>query len=145
MRKLVVGALSLACLALIALLIVAAPVLGQEAGIRMDIPVTFLAGDTVFPAGMYIIRVDERFRVLAVQGKTVSAKMMLATKSTRRAPAKVEKASLSLQRYGDTYVLRNVWQRNDADGWALARSQKEKELASAYRGPMPTMIEESSN
>ena len=57
----------------------------------------------------------------------------------------MELGSLRFQKYGDTYVLRNVWQRDDTIGWALARSQKENELAKANPAPTATQIAETSN
>ena len=145
MRKRITGGLGLACLALIAFIFMTGPISAQEAGMRMEIPVSFLAGNTVFPAGTYVVRVDERFRLLQLDGVSASGRMMLAAKSTKRQPAKVESGSLRFQKYGDTYVLRNVWQRDDTNGWVLARSQKENELAKANPAPTATQIAETSN
>jgi len=142
MRKGITG--GLACLAPIAF-ILTGPISAQEAGMRMEIPVSFLAGNTVFPAGTYVVRVNERFRVLQLQGVSASGGVMLAGKSTTRQPAKVELGSLRFQKYGDTYVLRNVWRRYDTNGWALARSQKENELAKANPAARATLIAETSN
>ena len=143
MRKGLLGAVGLVFLTLIALTI-SGSLVAQQNGMRMQIPVPFLAGNTDFPAGEYIVRVDERFRVLEVDGP-VRAKMMLATKSMKRAPEKVEQASLRLQKYGDTYVLRSVWQRENQDGWALVRSERENKLAKANPVSDTKLIAENSN
>ncbi len=144
MRKAFVGSLGLVCLLLIALTLLGGPIVAQNSGMRMEIPVPFLAGNTDFPAGTYVVRVDERFRVLEVDGP-VRAKMMLSTKSMKRAPEKAETASLRLQKYGDTFVLRSVWQREATDGWALVRSQKENQLAKAHPVTETRLIAENSN
>ena len=144
MRKVFLGAVGLVFLTLIALSI-SGSLVAQQNGMRMQIPVPFLAGNTDFPAGEYIVRVDERFHVLEVDGQSVRAKMMLATKSMKRTPQNSEKASLRLQKYGETYVLRSVFQREDAEGWALVRSQRENQLAKAHPATETRLIAENSN
>jgi hypothetical protein len=136
-------ALGLVCLALSIFILLSGPVAAQQPGMRVDVPVPFLAGNTIFPAGSYVVRLDERFRILEIQGQHAVEKVMMTGKSTRRPAAKAEKGMISFQRYGENYVLRNVWRRDDTDGWALVRSQKEKELAAAYTTPAVTLIAEA--
>ena len=129
----------------LAALLIAGSAPAQNNGMRMEIPVPFIAGNTILPAGSYVVRVDQNFRLLHQQGWDTSARLPLATKSTKRASVKLERGSLGFQKYGDAYVLRNVWNRDEADGWALARSQKESELVKAYPVPEATMIAEGGN
>ncbi len=104
---------------------------------------SFLAGDTVFPAGTYFVRLDERYRILEIRGQHDVLRLMLNTKSSKRVAAKAEKGQMAFERYGDNYVLRTVWRRDDTDGWALGHSRKEKELMAAYTTPAVTLIAES--
>ena len=139
MRNLIAKAAVPVFLALIALFIAgAAP--AQDTGMRMDIPVPFIAGNVVLPAGSYVVRVDDRFRVLRLQGTEMSASLLLTSKSTRRSTGKLEKGSLCLHQYGNAYVLKNVWQRNNTEGWNVVRSSKEVELVRANPVPRLTTI-----
>ena len=144
MKNLIAKLGVLAFLGLVALL-VAGSAPAQNNGMRMEIPVPFIAGNTILPAGSYVVRVDQNFRLLYLQGWDISARLPLATKSTKRPSVKLERGSLGFHKYGDAYVLRNVWNRDEADGWALARSQKEIELVKAYPVPEATMIAEGGN
>jgi len=143
MRKVFGGALGLVCLILTVLIPAGVPAPAQQAGMRMEVPVPFLAGNTALPAGSYVVQVDERFRILEVRGQHASARLMLAAKSAQRPAAKAEKGTLAFQRYGDTFVLRNVFGRDDTNGWQLRPTQKEKELARWGTSAEPVLIAES--
>ena len=121
----------LASLALIVFLAVT-PTFAQNTGMRMDIPVSFLAGDQTLPAGSYVVRIDERFRLMQIEGWNVSTTVRLAAKSTPRPNAHVERGAILFEKYGDVYVLRNAFRHDESLGWAVPQSQREVELAKVH-------------
>lgn len=135
---------ALAALALIVFLFVT-PAPAQKAGMRMDIPVPFLAGDQMLPAGSYVVRIDERFRLMQIEGWNVNASLRVATKSAVRPAAKVERGSLQFDKYDNVYVLRNAFRGDESLGWALPQSQRERELAKSHPAHETTLIAAGSH
>ena len=97
---------------------------------RFQVPVQFLAGDKMLPAGEYRVIVKSVFRIVEVRLSDDSGLFLLASPDQQAVTAPA-KGKLVLQSYGNVHALREVWVRGDAQGFALPTSKAERELARA--------------
>jgi len=89
----------------------------------------FTVGNTTVPAGSYTIRPDDdNPQILMLQGKNASVLFQVDVASARKTPSKTE---VVFSRYGNSYVLKNIWgrgfgfrRRNDAGRGRTARGQE---------------------
>ena len=98
---------------------------------RFQVPVQFLAGDKMLPAGDYHVVVNPVSRTVEVRLSDGSSGLFLAAIPDQRAVAAPARGRLVFQNYGNVYALREVWVRGDAQGLGLPKSKAERELARA--------------
>ncbi len=98
---------------------------------RFQVPVQFLAGDKVLPAGEYQVVVNPVSRIVKIRVPNGSGGLYLGVIPDQRAVTAPAKGKLVLQSYGNVHALREVWVRGDAQGFALPKSKAERELARA--------------
>lgn len=107
---------------------------------RAYIPFAFLAGNETLPAGEYIVRVDEYNRVLMQSRDAARATGVPILASVYQPMSKADMGRLEFARYGDTYVLRNVWHSGSTQGNQVVISRKVKELARNHSGGEITVV-----
>jgi hypothetical protein len=108
------------------LALVCASLYAQTMDMRATIPFTFRAGETVMPAGDYIIRHREHQLVLHKEGGGPSI-MLLTNAALRLTPLPDSRVNFS--RYGERYFLSSVWSQGSGAGFEIPKGRAEKELA----------------
>jgi len=97
------------------------------AGLHGNIPFQFQVGETVLPAGEYVVS-RNGLTNLAIRGldrKTTPILFMAATGIIKPA----QNTSLIFHRYGSTYFLSQVWQGGGQNGQQLVVSKAERVTA----------------
>lgn len=115
-------------LSVVALLAVAAlgPAPAEGAEVSAKIPFSFTVRGKTLPAGTYTL--SENSGVLSVQGAT-SGSMVIAVRVESR---EYVQPSLVFHRYGDQYILRQIW-TGGRSGRALPEDRGERALALSAR------------
>jgi hypothetical protein len=118
-------------------LVLAASASAQTSVMRVDIPFAFSAGDETFPAGVYSVRMDQPFnRAMLLSGtQTRTTMVRLRLAAADRSPLNAVDGKLLFNRYGERYVLAEVWAPGRVEGWRTNTSRLEKELARIH-GPV---------
>lgn len=93
----------------------------------IHIPFDFVVGQKTLPAGKYRVEPVGRdsYTAWEIRGATTRAGAIVMTTAIRGGAARVE-PGLVFQKYGETYVLAEVWPAGDAAG---------RELAQSHHGP----------
>lgn len=104
--------------------------------VNAEIPIGFYVGEVAMPAGAYQIDRVVSDQVLAFRSGNAANSIVVS----RVSGGADEAPRLVFNRYGDTYVLKEVWLGNGATGYQLARSKREKELASNGDAPVVAVI-----
>jgi hypothetical protein len=121
----------------IALAVLAAAFLNAQApGARINVPFEFYVGETLQPAGEYVISVDQALRTLnlrpANSEKTLAAPLNW-TPIFRRLSEYGEKSHVAFVNRGRTYTLESVWM-NGMNGYELRTPKAGAELAKKTGG-----------
>jgi hypothetical protein len=97
-----------------------------------NIPFEFRMGESVMPAGKYLIHEGGGVLTLREErGKSAASRLTLPVSR-----AKInENPSLEFTRYGNEYYLTKLWSANSQEGRAVMQSKREKELAKTFRTP----------
>ena len=109
------------------MLTLSAPAPVAAADIRANVPFSFTVKGKVLPAGTY--NVSNNNSALLIRGNSSGAVTLgnRAESSTSTSP------KLVFHRYGDTYILREVWM-GSGSGYQLPQTSRERELASGRSG-----------
>jgi len=111
-------------------LLAAAPAYAQSADrIVMKIPFSFVAGTKTLPAGEYIVKAGLSSRVTLI--RNAGGRREYTTILTMPVPPETPTltAKLVFHRYGDRYLLHQVWTTQNERGGQLPESRVERELA----------------
>lgn len=108
----------------------------QNRVVSANVPFSFYMGADGMPAGAY--QVDQLTRGAALALRTRNAAKAIAV--WQISGKEHEAPRLVFSRYGDTYFLREIWTGNGDKGYQLARSKREKELASNGAAPVAAVI-----
>jgi hypothetical protein len=100
----------------------------QTIDMHAKVPFDFRMGDTLLPAGEYVIHHAGGLLALRGQDGLHAGAMYLTLPAYRKGPP--SKGTLEFTRYGDSYFLAKIWAPDSTDGRALIRTKREKELAS---------------
>jgi hypothetical protein len=126
---------SLRMFALFALLLVAVgSSLGQlpaSQGVKADVPFAFSAGNNMFPAGEYTVMNSGALGVLSIKKTGGGSKFTVGNAAARSGPS--DKTKLVFHRYGDRYMLSQIWVEGESRGIELPKTKLEKELATRAR------------
>lgn len=108
------------------MLTLSAPAPVAAADIRANVPFSFTVNKKVLPPGTY--NVSNNNSALLIRGNSSGAVTLgnRAESSTSTSP------KLVFHRYGDTYILREVWM--GSSGYQLPQTSRERELASGRSG-----------
>ena len=86
----------------------------------------FAVGSATVPAGSYTIRPDEDDpRILMLTGAHASVLFETADTQARERPSKTE---VVFQRYGDEYVLKDIWMEGEYVGAESKASEAERHM-----------------
>jgi len=87
----------------------------------------FTVGNTTVPAGSYTIRPDDdNPQILMLQGKNASVLFQVDVASARKTPSKTE---VVFSRYGNSYVLKNIWVEGSDSGAETMPVEGERHVA----------------
>ena len=99
--------------------------------IKVNIPFTFVVGDTTLPAGNYEIKGLEGDTANVVELRSVNGhpSVVFDTENVETRDDKVaSKGELVFDKIGDNYFLRQVWEPGSTTGSELSKSRIEKRL-----------------
>jgi hypothetical protein len=120
-----------------ALLVAAVGFAQQSTPMRADIPFSFIAGGTTLPAGAYTVDTSTRGIIIV---KSVEQKASTAIPTMPVQSLDIQAASkLMFHRYGNTYLLSQVWTQGDYNGREAMVASSERELARRYKAPNKTV------
>ncbi len=116
-------------LAVLAVSLVLAPAVcrAQETKISVKIPFDFTVGRETLPAGEYQAGPVTDNGVIVLRGVNTKAAVMFLT-SPESAKGDVS-PKMVFSRYGDKYILSQIWMDEGRTGHVLGKSRLEKELA----------------
>ncbi|HEY7512903.1 MAG TPA: hypothetical protein VIC87_00415 [Vicinamibacteria bacterium] len=117
MKKQWLGALGLAFLAVV---LAAASVPVDAANLQCNVPFSFQVGSATLPPGTYNVGVNQS--TLQIRGAVTGA----LTMGNRVENDANDSPKLVFHRYGDEYILREVW--TGRTGRAIPASRREREL-----------------
>jgi hypothetical protein len=100
----------------------------QAADVKAKVPFSFAVNKKVLPPGPYAISPTGVSSVMVVGTGTGAL-----TTSQRTESAKADSPKLVFHRYGDTYILREIW-TGGGEGRLLPEPRRERELASTPSG-----------
>ena len=90
----------------------------------------FTVGSATVPAGSYTIRPDEDSPdLLQISGKGVNVFFETNRAEARERPAKTE---VVFKRYGDGYVLKDIWLEASSEGYETPASEGERHLTKQH-------------
>jgi hypothetical protein len=122
---------SLQVIPLFALLLLAVgSSLGQlslDRSVKADVPFAFSVADEQFPAGEYIVSGVGSQGILALRGTGSQMRLVATQAAVSSGPS--NKSKLIFHRYGDRYILSEIWLEGDSRGRRLPKTKLEKELA----------------
>jgi hypothetical protein len=115
---------------LIAVVMLGMPVIhaGSPESINASIPFDFIIGKKTLPAGQYTVSPLDNKRGLVVRSEDGKSTAMVLTMGVQAKSAK-NQTRLVFNRYGNTYFLSQVWRGYDSEGFALHKSNQEREIA----------------
>jgi hypothetical protein len=107
--------------------------------VRANIPFNFVAGDKSLSAGQYTVDRTDAPGVIVVKSARPKATtaMAAAIGQCTGAPAGAE---LVFHRYGDVYLLSQVWPGGGECGRAVTVTDREREIVAQHRTPEETVI-----
>lgn len=106
---------------------------GQQ--LRVDVPFTFTAGNTLLPAGEYrvsTVNPSSDQSVLRITSLDGHSSVMIRTVNIERWSN--AQARLTFRQRGEQYFLAEVWMASEATGLAVPQSKSEKSMRRQLRG-----------
>jgi hypothetical protein len=99
-------------------------------------PFPFVAGDAILPPGDYVVRpAVEGSTVLEIAGRGNKAAALINVQPAT-SPKTPEKTEVIFKKYGDDYVLSEIWRAGDNTGVVSSKARYEQRYAK--RGGEPT-------
>ena len=106
-----------------------APISAQTWHLTANVPFQFTVAGKVLPAGAYGIKNGTDGTVVAIQGLDTGAAAVVLTYRSADSNRDRGVATLTFNRYGDTYFLSEVWNGFTASGRAVPSGRTERELS----------------
>jgi hypothetical protein len=101
-----------------------------ENGVDFTTPFPFTVGSTTVPAGSYVVKQDDdNPNLLQLTGKGVAVFFETNGAQSRQTPSKTE---VVFSRYGDRYVLKDIWVDGSDTGFESVAGEGERHLAKKY-------------
>ena len=125
---------------LIAVVILGMPVIyaGPEGSVSATIPFDFIVGKTTLPAGQYTVSALSQ-KGLIVRSEDRKSAVIVLTMGVQAKSAN-HQARLQFSRYGNTYFLSQVWRGYESQGYAIHKSNQEREIALNQKSTSVTLI-----
>ena len=99
-------------------------------GLLGNIPFQFQIGETVIPAGNYVVtRTSNSQSILSVRSLDRKTAAIMFAASPELTTKSAQSTRLVFHRYGSTYFLTQVWQGFGRNGNALLESKAERAIA----------------
>jgi hypothetical protein len=92
-----------------------------------QVPFSFTAGDTTFPAGTYTVQMDNEKQLIVLRGENRKGLMLMAI--TQDAQNAAPQSKLVFRRLGDHFFLKEAWIKGSHQGQTLRTGTLEKEIA----------------
>lgn len=106
-----------------------APALNAETRLVLfNVPFSFVAGDSVLPAGQYSVKVDPTVNRMRLESQDDGARLYFTVYLEQR-PATPDTGTLHFHKYGNTHILKGVWGAGSSVGYDLPTSAAEREMA----------------
>jgi hypothetical protein len=123
---------------IIALLVAAAGHAQSPRQLSANIPFSFVAGRATLNAGQYIVDQSNPglIQIKSANGRPGAFLLTATGHCAGNQPA----SKLVFHRYGDTYLLSQIWTRGDNYGRQTLVTGRERELAARYRAPDETIF-----
>jgi hypothetical protein len=118
-----------ALMTLIVAIAIAVPMVQAQTIMKADVPFAFTVGSNQMPAGSYEIRAMGG-RATLIQSKDGHDKVLALCGPAGPSKA-VDETKLVFKRYGDRYILSQIWTSTSGEGLQAPASNLEKELQSA--------------
>ncbi|HYL39612.1 MAG TPA: hypothetical protein VEV17_27085 [Bryobacteraceae bacterium] len=109
----------------------------QSAQLTADVPFQFMLGNQTLPAGTYQVDQSASSHVVTVHSAGGQA-VVIGINTTSVCDQKV--SQLVFHRYGNRYFLAQIWTRDSASGWQIARTSLERELAAQRTVPRTQVL-----
>jgi len=106
--------------------IAAAAAVAQSSTLKAYVPFDFIVGNQTFPAGRYTLDRGPAQGTLTIRSEDCAHAAIGLAQSLSSVVTR-ENGSLVFHRYGDTYILSEVWNPGN-DGRRLVSPSREKEL-----------------
>jgi hypothetical protein len=107
--------------------------------VQADIPFNFVAGKSSLPAGEYVVRQLDSTPVFYLESRE-GKKWMLGPVNGAKSADIQSTGKLVFHRYGNTYILSEMWQTGSVDGFRLPKSDLERELMAGSTRPATTTV-----
>ena len=101
----------------------------QSIRLKANIPFAFRAGEKLLPAGEYDVQTLENRVVVRILGPDADNSVMFTTVGVSHQIGEDKDAKLIFNKYGDDYILSEMWWPEQQDGRKAFPSKTEGELA----------------
>ena len=106
--------------------------------VEADVPFDFMVGDTMFPAGQYTVGPIAEQSTLVIRGADARSKFAMSHAiDTRKLPST---SKVVFHKYGERYILTQIWVQGESRGRELPKTRLEKELASGARAESVAVV-----
>ncbi len=100
--------------------------------VKADVPFAFRVGNVSLPAGSYTVRPAADHAFLLQNGDAGSA-ILSTYRNDERLKASAPK--MVFHKYGDTYILVEIWDASGTEGMVIPETKLEKELRASNSAP----------
>jgi hypothetical protein len=102
----------------------------QSTYVVANVPFSFVVNGTTMPAGSYRLMQTDEHRILIIKGPAEAFVHEIPAEALDPAA----QTELVFQRYGDTYVLSQVWRAGETDGVEIPMAETSKAMLADKAG-----------
>lgn len=96
--------------------------------LRVTVPFSFVTGDTLLPAGEYLVSAWNGNQMVTLRQVNGNAMAQVYVRTTEKSTL-VQDGYLSFQRYGTENFLRDIYSSCSSSGLTVPKSPKERKIA----------------
>jgi hypothetical protein len=119
-------------------LLTAASVYAQGS-LTVQVPFGFHVGNSMLPAGEYIVSTDVAPGVVRVRSADAKSSVMVLSMAAQTS-ATPTTGKLVFNKYGDEYFLSQIWRQGSNTGNELRKSRREVEIAASARRAVQSIL-----
>jgi hypothetical protein len=101
----------------------------QTTIMRADIPFDFQLGQTLMPAGKYVVQFSASPRTVILQEQKKGGHSAIVLTTPAVLPSAPKEGLLEFNRYGDEYFFSKIWTPFSPEGGEIVKTSRERELA----------------